>query len=173
MSILPIITIPDPKLRETSSPVERVDAELSRLIDDMLQTMYEAPGIGLAAIQVGIPRRLFVMDVAREGEEPAPYAMINPEIVWRSDERSLYNEGCLSIPDQTADVERPASIRLRYLDREGQQQEVEADGLMATCIQHEYDHLDGVLFIDHLSRLKRQMIIRKVKKAQKDAGAVL
>lgn len=169
MAKLDIITLPDPKLRLVSEPVERIDDELGRLLDDMLETMYEAPGIGLAGIQVGVPRRIITIDVSgrEEGEARSPLFLINPEIVTSSDDRSVYEEGCLSIPDYYAEVERPASVRLRYLDREGKQQEIDADGLLATCIQHEVDHLDGKLFIDYLSRLKREMVIRKFVKAAK------
>jgi peptide deformylase len=169
MAKLDIIILPDPKLRLTSAPVERVDDETRRFLDDMLETMYEAPGIGLAAIQVGVPRRIITIDVAgREAEGGrAPLFLINPEILSASDERSTYEEGCLSIPDYYAEVERPASVRVRYVDREGRQQELEAEGLLATCIQHEIDHLEGRLFIDYLSRLKREMVVRKFVKAAK------
>jgi len=169
MSKLDIITLPDPKLRLVSAPVERVDDEVRRLLDDMLETMYEAPGIGLAAIQVGVPRRIVTIDVSgrEEGEARKPLFLINPEILSSSDDRSVYEEGCLSIPDYYAEVERPASVRLRYVDRDGKQQEIEADGLLATCVQHELDHLEGRLFIDYLSRLKREMVVRKFVKAAK------
>ncbi|MBN9000164.1 MAG: peptide deformylase [Rhizobiales bacterium] len=169
MSKLDIITLPDPKLRLVSAPVERVDDEVRRLLDDMLETMYEAPGIGLAAIQVGVPRRIVTIDVSgrEEGEARKPLFLINPEILSSSDDRSVYEEGCLSIPDYFAEVERPASVRLRYVDRDGKQQEIEADGLLATCVQHELDHLEGRLFIDYLSRLKREMVVRKFVKAAK------
>lgn len=170
MAIREIISVPDPVLRKESAPVDRVDTELTRLADDMLETMYKAPGIGLAAIQLGIPLRLFVCDVSGQEETPDPRVLINPEILWSSEERSVYNEGCLSIPGQYAEVERPARVRLRHLDREGQVREFDADGLLATCVQHEYDHLDGVLFIDYLSRLKRQMIVKKVVKAQREGA---
>ena len=167
MTIKPLIILPDPLLRQVSAPVERVDADLVRLADDMLETMYDAPGIGLAAIQVGVPRRLLVIDVSKEGEDKKPLVIINPEIVASSDERSVYEEGCLSIPDYYAEVERPANVTVNYLDRDGKAQTVEADGLLATCLQHEIDHLNGVLFIDHISRLKRDMVIRKFTKAAK------
>jgi len=133
----------------------------------MLETMYDAPGIGLAAIQIGVPRRMLVIDLSKEGEEKQPLIFINPEIVRSSDERSVYEEGCLSIPDYYAEVERPANVTVKYLDREGKEQSVEADGLLATCLQHEIDHLNGVLFIDHISRLKREMVIKKFTKAAK------
>lgn len=165
MTIKPLIILPDPLLRQVSAPVERVDAELEQFIDDMLETMYEAPGIGLAAIQVGVPRRLLVIDLAKEGEEPAPQVFINPEILKSSDERSVYEEGCLSIPDYYAEVERPAAITVKSLGRDGKEQLTEADGLLATCLQHEIDHLNGVLFIDHISRLKREMVIKRFTKA--------
>ncbi len=168
MSIKPLIILPDPVLRQVSKPIERVDAPLRRLADDMLETMYDAPGIGLAAIQIGEPLRLLVIDLAKEGEEPAPHVFINPEILEKADARSVYEEGCLSIPDYYAEVERPATVRVRYLDRDGKAREMEAEGLMATCLQHEIDHLDGVLFIDHISKLKRDMVVKKFKKLARD-----
>ncbi len=170
MSKLDIITLPDRKLRMKSAPVERVDDELRRFLDDMLETMYEAPGIGLAAIQVGVPRRMVTVDVARredEEAEPNPFFLINPEILWKSDELAIHEEGCLSIPEYYAEVERPAAVRVRYLDRDGKPQEMEADSILAVCIQHEIDHLDGTLFIDHLSKLKRDMVIKKFAKQAK------
>lgn len=176
MSIKPLIILPDPVLRKISTPIERVDANLQKLADDMLETMYQAPGIGLAAIQVGEPLRLLVIDVAGKDEPKAPQVFINPEILWKSDEPNVYEEGCLSIPDYYAEVERPKRIRVSYLNRDGKKQECEADGLLATCLQHEIDHLDGVLFIDHISKLKRDMVIRKFKKLAKENaknGAVL
>ena len=168
MPIKPLVILPDPVLRLVSKPVERVDAPLQKLADDMLATMYDAPGIGLAAIQVGEPLRMLVIDLAKEGEEPAPQVFINPEILEKSDERSVYEEGCLSIPDYYAEVERPAKVRVAYLDREGKEREVEADGLLATCLQHEIDHLNGMLFIDHISKLKRDMVVKKFKKLAKE-----
>ncbi|MCH4548411.1 peptide deformylase [Rhizobium changzhiense] len=167
MTIKPLIILPDPVLRQLSKPIERVDSDLQRLADDMLETMYDAPGIGLAAIQIGVPRRMLVIDIAREGEEKQPQVFINPEIVKSSDERSVYEEGCLSIPDYYAEVERPAVVSVKYLDGNGKEQTVEADGLLATCLQHEIDHLNGVLFIDYISRLKREMVIKKFTKAAK------
>jgi peptide deformylase len=167
MTIKPLIILPDPLLRQLSKPIERVDSHVNKLADDMLETMYDAPGIGLAAIQVGIPRRMLVIDIAREGEEKQPLVFLNPEIVTSSDDRSVYEEGCLSIPDYYAEVERPANVTVKYLDREGKEQILEADGLLATCLQHEIDHLNGVLFIDHISRLKRDMVIKKFTKAAK------
>ncbi|KQV10539.1 peptide deformylase [Rhizobium sp. Root1203] len=172
MTIKPLIILPDPLLRQVSKPVERVDSDLQRLADDMLDTMYDAPGIGLAAVQIGVPRRMLVIDVSREGEEKQPLIVINPEIVKSSDERSVYEEGCLSIPDYYAEVERPATVGVKYLDRDGREQMVEADSLLATCLQHEIDHLNGVLFIDHISRLKREMVIKKFTKAAKTAKAL-
>lgn len=168
MTIKPLILLPDPLLREVSRPVERVDDGLRKFAGDMLETMYDAPGIGLAAIQVGEPIRLLVIDLAKEGEAPTPHVFVNPEILERSEERSVYEEGCLSIPDYYAEVERPASVRVRYLDRDGKEQEMAAEGLMATCLQHEIDHLDGVLFIDHISKLKRDMVVKKFKKLARD-----
>ncbi len=164
MTTLPLILLPDPVLRQKSLPVEQVDEEVNRLVDDMLETMYDAPGIGLAAIQVAVPRRLLVIDVSKDDEPSDPRVFINPEIVSRSDESSVYEEGCLSIPDYYAEVERPASLTVRHLDREGHEKVTEADGLLATCLQHEIDHLDGVLFIDHLSKLKRDIVVRKFTK---------
>ena len=164
---LEIITLPDRKLRTKSVAVERIDDDLRRFLDDMLETMYEAPGIGLAAIQVGIGRRVAVVDVAKREDEdaqPNPIFLINPQIVSSSDERSIHEEGCLSIPEYYADVERPASVRVGFLDRNGRPQELEANGILATCLQHEIDHMDGVLFIDYLSKLKRDIVIKKFKK---------
>ncbi|MBB3965664.1 peptide deformylase [Rhizobium metallidurans] len=172
MTIKPLIILPDPLLRQVSKPVERVDSDLQRLADDMLETMYDAPGIGLAAIQIGVARRMLVIDVSREGEEKQPLVFINPEIVTSSDERSVYEEGCLSIPDYYAEVERPATVGVKYLDRDGKEQTMEADSLLATCLQHEIDHLNGVLFIDHISRLKREMVIKKFTKASKTTKAI-
>ncbi|EJF91139.1 peptide deformylase [Bartonella tamiae] len=168
MSIKPIVLLPDPVLRTLSKPVERVDQELQKLADDMLETMYEAPGIGLAAIQIGEPLRLLVIDVAKKDDPKNPQIFINPEVIWTSDERNVYEEGCLSIPDYYAEVERPKKIGVRYLNREGTQCTCEADDLLATCLQHEIDHLNGVLFIDHISKLKRDMVIRKFKKLAKE-----
>lgn len=165
MTIKPLIILPDPLLRQVSQPIERVDADLLTLADDMLETMYDAPGIGLAGIQIGIARRILVMDLAKEGEEKAPQVVINPEIIASSDERSVYEEGCLSIPDYYAEVERPARVTVKHIGRDGKEHVIEADGLLATCIQHEIDHLNGVLFIDHISRLKREMVIKKFTKA--------
>ena len=168
MSIKPLIILPDPILRQLSKPVERVDDALRKLADDMLETMYDAPGIGLAAIQIGEPLRMLVIDLAKEDETPAPHVFINPEVLESVDQRSVYEEGCLSIPDYYAEVERPAAVRVKYLDRDGKLAEIEAEGLMATCLQHEIDHLNGVLFIDHISKLKRDMVVKKFKKLAKD-----
>jgi peptide deformylase len=167
MTIKPLIILPDPLLRQVSVPIEKVDSELLALADDMLETMYDAPGIGLAAIQIGVPRRLLVVDIAREGEEKNPQIFINPEIVRSSDELSVYEEGCLSIPEYYAEVERPAAVTIKHIGRDGKEHLVEADGLLATCLQHEIDHLNGVLFIDHISRLKREMVIKKFTKVAK------
>lgn len=171
MTIKPLIILPDPILRQVSTSLEAINEETRRLAEDMLDTMYDAPGIGLAAIQIGVPRRMLVLDVSKDGEEKTPLVFINPEIVASSDARSVYEEGCLSIPDYYAEVERPAAITVRYLDRDGKEQTIEADGLLATCLQHEIDHLNGVLFIDHISKLKRDMVIRKFTKAAKTRGA--
>jgi peptide deformylase len=169
MALRDILVVPDPMLKQVSKPVEAVDAELRALMDDMLETMYAAPGIGLAAIQVGVPKRVLVMDLAREDAPKAPRCFVNPEILWASEETLPYEEGCLSVPEIYDEVERPARVKLRYLDYDGKQVEEEAEGLFAVCIQHEMDHLDGVLFIDHLSRLKREQAVKKVKKQAKAA----
>jgi peptide deformylase len=170
MPIRPIVTLPDSKLRLRSEPVASVDDATRAQLDDMLATMYDAPGIGLAAIQIGVPRRLVVLDLARQDEPKAPLFLVNPEIVWSSEESSVYEEGCLSIPDYYEEVERPARVRIRFLDRDGKAQEIEADGLLATAVQHEIDHLNGVLFIDHISRLKRDRVQRKFVKAARKAA---
>ncbi len=170
MAKLDIITLPDRKLRLKSAPVERVDDDLRKLMDSMMETMYAAPGIGLAAVQVGIPRRVVTVDVAqREDEtaEPDPMFLINPKILWSSDERTTTEEGCLSIPEYFAEVERAAEVRVAYLDRDGKPREIEANGIMAVVLQHEIDHLDGKLFIDYLSKLKRDMVIKKFAKQQR------
>jgi peptide deformylase len=171
MSVKPLIILPDPILRQVSKPVERVDAPLIRLAGDMLDTMYDAPGIGLAAIQIGEPLRVVVIDLAKEGEPPQPQVFVNPEIVASGEDRSIHEEGCLSIPDYYAEVERPATVTVRYLDRDGKAQQIEADGLLATCLQHEIDHLNGVLFIDHISRLKREMVVKKFRKIAREKPA--
>ena len=169
MQKLEILTIPDPVLRQKSAPVEAITEDTRRFMDRLLQTMYDAPGIGLAAIQVGEPRRIVTIDVAREEEPRTPLFLVNPEVVWSSeDERSTYEEGCLSIPDYYAEVERPAKVRVRYVDYHGKVQEQDAEGLLATCIQHEVDHLNGVLFIDYLSKLKRDLVVKKFTKAARE-----
>jgi peptide deformylase len=165
MALLPIITLPDPLLRQVSKPVERVDAEIARLLDDMLETMYEAPGVGLAAIQVAVAKRIVVIDVSKKEEARAPLCLINPEIIWASEELSVYQEGCLSVPEYFEDVKRPARVRVRHVDRAGAAQEFDAVGLLATVVQHEIDHLEGGLFIDHLSRLKRERVVKKFTKS--------
>ncbi len=170
MALRPIIILPDPKLRLVCERIERIDGALRKLMDDMIETMHDAPGVGLAAIQIAEPIRLVVVDVARKEEPPDPQVFVNPEVVWSSDERSTYEEGCLSIPEYYAEVERPASVRARYLDRDGEMREILAEGLLATVLQHEIDHLNGVLFIDHISKLKRDRVIKKFQKAAKRAG---
>jgi peptide deformylase len=171
MAIHRILTLPDPLLRKKAKPVERVDDELRRLMDDMLATMYDAPGIGLAAPQIGISRRLIVMDPAKEEAPKTPLIMVNPEILARSEEMRIHEEGCLSIPDFTAEIERPAKTRVAFLDRAGKKREKELEGIWSTLVQHEIDHLNGVLFIDYLSRLKRDIVVRKFTK-QKRAEAL-
>ena len=168
MAILPIFTVPDPLLKKKSEPVDKVDDKLRVFMDDMLDTMYDAPGIGLAAVQVGKLWRILVIDIARDGEEPDPKYYINPEITWTSEEMNIYNEGCLSIPEQYADIERPAECKVKFLDYSGEKNEIHVEGLLATCIQHEMDHLDGVVFIDYLSKIKRGIYVRKVKKLVKE-----
>jgi peptide deformylase len=167
MAVRPLVLLPDPRLRQKCAPVETVTEEVRRLAQDMLETMYDAPGIGLAANQIGVPQRLVVIDVARKDEERQPVVLVNPEIVWRSEETATYEEGCLSIPDYYEEVERPARVKFRYSTLDGKTIEQEAEGILATCVQHEIDHLDGVLFIDHLSRLKRQLVTKKFAKAAK------
>jgi peptide deformylase len=172
MTIRPILTAPDPRLKAVSEPVAEVDDEMKKLADDLLETMYAADGIGLAAVQVGVPRRMLVMDIAQAQGKREPMVFINPKIVWASEENVTTEEGCLSVPEIWDDVERPAKIRAEYQDRDGNAQTLEADGLLACCLQHEMDHLDGVLFLDHLSKLKRSIALRKLAKAKrlKDAG---
>lgn len=167
MAVRTIITAPDPRLKTVSDPVHHVNDETRALMDDMLESMYAARGIGLAAIQVGVPKRIIVMDLAREGEAPQPRYFVNPEILWHSDDTKPNEEGCLSVPDLYDTVERPARIRARFLDYDGTQQEIDADDMLAVCLQHEIDHLNGVLFIDHLSKLKRNMMLRKLQKAKR------
>ena len=164
-----IIILPDKRLRLKSEPVGKITAEIKKLVEDMFETMYDAPGIGLAAIQLGVPARVVTMDLSKKEGEKEPRVFINPEITWSSDEPSIYEEGCLSIPEVHEDVERPTKVRFKYLDLDGHPREVEADGLFATCIQHEVDHLNGKLFIDHISKLKRDRIVKKFTKAAKRA----
>lgn len=175
MSILDIITIPDKTLKQACAPVEQVDDDVRAVLDNMLETMYDAPGIGLAAPQVGLLRRIVTIDVSKRGEDDDPdlpvprnpLFLINPEIIWSSDELSTYEEGCLSIPEYYAEVERPAEVIFKYINRDGEENELKADGLLATCVQHEIDHLDGILFIDYLSKLKRDRVIKKFAKQKK------
>jgi peptide deformylase len=171
MALLSIITAPDPRLKLKARAVPAVDAKVRRLMDDMLETMYHSVGVGLAAPQVGAAQRVIVVDVARDGEPPQPMRIANPEILWRSEEIMSASEGCLSLPEHYAEVERPAAIRLRYLDHENEIRELEAKGLLATCLQHEIDHLDGLLFVDHISALKRGMILRKLAKTKRSSRA--
>lgn len=176
MARLPIVVAPDPVLKRKAHEVGAVDDELRKQIDDMMETMYDGNGIGLAAPQVGISNRVLVLDVKQREHESGvpqpvePMHFVNPEIIWSSEERNVYNEGCLSIPEHYAEIERPKKVRVKYVDYDGKQQELEADGLLATCLQHEIDHLDGILFIDYLSQLKRNIILRKVKKMMKEQG---
>ena len=165
MAIREILVVPDPRLKLVSEPVETVDDDLRALMDDMLETMYDAPGIGLAAIQVGVPKRVIVMDLGRDETAREPRYFVTPEILWSSDETAPYEEGCLSVPEIYDEIERPAKVKLRYLNYQGEQIEEDAEGVFAVCIQHEMDHLEGVLFIDYLSRLKRTRAVAKVKKA--------
>ncbi|HEY4123560.1 MAG TPA: peptide deformylase [Rhizomicrobium sp.] len=167
MAIRSILTAPDPRLKVVSEPVAKVDGEIRALIQDMIATMYDADGIGLAAIQVGQPKRILVLDIDQRDGKKNPQAFINPKITWASDEMAVAEEGCLSIPEIWDEVERPARIKAEYLDRDGKKQELEADGLLAVCLQHEMDHLEGILFVDHLSKLKRTMAMKKLQKAKK------
>lgn len=171
MAKLPILIAPHPKLKKVAEPVEAVDEEVRALMDDMLETMYAAPGIGLAAPQVGVLRRVLVLDCARDDEAPAPYRMANPEVLWRAQESETREEGCLSLPDIFADVTRPRAARVRYLDAGNEVREIDAEGMLATVIQHEIDHLDGILFVDHLTALKRNMLMRKLAKQRQKKGA--
>ena len=168
-----ILTEPDPILRKKCEPLEKVDTETKKLMDDMLETMYAAPGIGLAAIQVGILKRLVVIDISKGEEEKKPMFLINPQIIHRSKKTSIYEEGCLSLPGQFAEIERPAECILKYIDYNGKEKELKADGLLATCVQHEVDHLNGILFIDYLSKLKKDMIIKKLVKQKKGFERVI
>ena len=171
MALRDILILPDKRLRSVSKPVEKIGDDVRTLVADMFETMYEAPGIGLAAIQVGVPLRVVTMDLSKREEHSEPKVFVNTEIVSSSEEKSVYEEGCLSIPDIHEDVERPARVKVKYLDLDGKPQEAEAEGLFATCIQHEIDHLNGVLFIDHISRLKRERIVKKFTKSAKRAVA--
>jgi peptide deformylase len=171
MALRDILILPDKRLRLVSEPVKKIDREVKQLVDDMFETMYEAPGIGLAAIQIGVRKRIVTVDLAKKDEPPQPRVFVNPEISWRSEETAIYEEGCLSIPEFYEEVKRNAQVRVKYLDLDGKEQELEASGLLATCTQHEIDHLNGVLFIDHISRLKRNLIIKKFAKAAKRAEA--
>ena len=168
MTIRKILTEPNKLLRLISEPVEKVGVEEKKLMDDMLDTMYEAPGIGLAAIQIGIPKRIIVMDISRDENKKEPRYFINPTIKNKNKEKSIYEEGCLSVPDQFAEIERPNACEVEYLDYDGKKQILKAEGLLATCIQHEMDHLEGILFIDYLSKLKKSMIIKKLSKANRE-----
>jgi peptide deformylase len=173
MPVRPILKLPDARLRLESEPVARVDDDVRALLDDMLETMYDAPGVGLAAVQVGVPKRLVVIDVAKDDEPKDPIFLVNPEIVWTSEELNAHEEGCLSIPEYYAEVERPARCRVRFLDRDGKQQELDCEGLLATCVQHEVDHTRGILFIDYLSRLKRERVTKKFTKLARREGEVM
>ena len=171
MAVREIIVLPDKRLRLPSEPVKRIDSAIRKLVDDLFETMYDAPGIGLAAIQIGIAKRVVTMDLSKKDEEHQPQVFINPEIIWASDETSKYEEGCLSIPEFYEEVERPAKVKVKYLDVDGKEHELEATGLLATCLQHEIDHTNGVLFIDHISKLKRDRIVKKFAKAAKKVEA--
>ena len=173
MSKKKILTIPDPILRKISQPVKKVDKEIKNLMDDMLETMYNAPGIGLAAVQIGVRKRVIVIDLSKEKEKKKPIFIVNPEIVSKSDDLVSYEEGCLSIPNQFAEIERPAECQIKYIDYNGKKKEMKANGLLATCIQHEVDHLNGILFIDYLSKLKRDMIIKKLVKNKKELNKIV
>ncbi len=173
MSIKKILTLPDPILRKESVLVEKVNDEIRKLLDDMLETMYAAPGIGLAAVQIGVLKRVIVMDMSKKDEKKNPYFIINPKIISKSKELASYEEGCLSIPNQFAEVERPKKCIIQFLDYDGKKQELNAEGLLATCIQHEIDHLNGILFIDYLSKLKKDLILKKAEKKKKEINRVI
>jgi len=173
MALIKILTEPNKILRQQSLPVEKVDGELQKLIDDMLETMYAAPGIGLAAIQVGVPKRVIVLDIASKDEAKNPMCFINPEIIEKSETNSTYEEGCLSVPGQFAEIDRPNKCHIKYLDYYGQPKELKAEGMLATCIQHEMDHLEGILFIDYLSKLKKSMIVKKLSKQKKELERIV
>jgi peptide deformylase len=170
MALRDILILPDKRLRQVSDPVKKIDAGVRKLVEDMFETMYDAPGIGLAAIQVGTPKRVITMDLAKKEDPKNPQVFINPEILWTSEEKAVYEEGCLSIPEYYGDVERPAQVKVKYLDLEGKPREIETNGLLATCLQHEIDHLNGILFIDHLSKLKRDRVLKRFTKAAKRAA---
>ncbi|HER27676.1 MAG TPA: peptide deformylase [Rhodospirillales bacterium] len=172
MTLLPIIIAPDPRLKVKCRPVDKVDKEVSTLMDDMLQSMHTANGIGLAAPQVGVAKRVIVLDLAREDEKPSPIRMANPEIIWLSEDDELREEGCLSLPEHYSDVVRPREVKVRYLDHHNKQRDLQADGVLSVCVQHEMDHLDGILFVDHISALKRNMILRKLIKQKKLDGVL-
>ncbi len=171
MALREIIKLPDKRLRLKSEPVKRVDTSIRKLVDDLFETMYDAPGIGLAAIQIGIPKRVVTMDLSKKEDDHKPQVFINPEVIWKSEQTSKYEEGCLSIPEFYEEVERPAQVKVKYLDIDGNEQEIEASGLLATCLQHEIDHTNGVLFIDYISKLKRDRILKKFIKAAKKVEA--
>ena len=173
MTIQKILTEPDPILRKKCNPIASVDDNLRKLLKNMLETMYKAPGIGLAAIQIGILKRAVVIDISKEEEKKDPLFLINPEIIYRSNETSTYEEGCLSLPGQYAEIERPSKCHLRYIDFEGKARELKAEGLLSTCVQHEVDHLDGILFIDYLSKLKKTMIVKKLSKQKKELERIV
>ena len=173
MTVRQILTEPNKILRQKSLPVEKIDADLQRLMDDMLETMYAAPGIGLAAIQIGIPKRVIVLDLSRKDEPKKPMFFVNPEIIKKSENNSTYEEGCLSVPGQFAEIDRPEKCKIRYLDYHGHKNEIEVEGMLATCIQHEIDHLEGILFIDYLSKLKQSMIIKKLSKQKKEIERIV
>ena len=171
MALREIIILPDKRLRLKSEPIKRIDATIRKLVNDLFETMYEAPGIGLAAIQIGVPKRVVTMDLSKKEDDHKPQIFINPEVIWKSAETSKYEEGCLSIPEFYEEVERPAQVKVKYLDIDGNAQEIEASGLLATCLQHEIDHINGVLFIDYISKLKRDRIVKKFAKAAKKEEA--
>ena len=173
MTTRKILIEPDPILRKKCSPLEKVDDQTRKLMKDMLETMYKAPGIGLAAIQIGILKRIVVIDISKDEEKKSPLFLVNPEIIFRSKNTSVYEEGCLSLPGQFAEIERPAECHLKYLDFDGKTKELKADGLLSTCIQHEVDHLNGILFIDYLSKLKKNMIIKKLLKQRKTSQRIV
>jgi peptide deformylase len=170
MAIREIIKLPDKRLRLISEPVKQIDAGIRKLVDDMFETMYKAPGIGLAAIQVGVAKRVITMDLSKKEDDHEPQMFINPEILWQSEERAKFEEGCLSIPDYYEEVERPSAVKVKYLDLAGKKREIDAKGLLATCLQHEIDHINGILFIDHLSKLKRDRVIKKFTKAARSSA---